>query len=138
MRKLIIKVLLTLLITNFSFTMELSKYVMRAPVTQEAVCSFSTCKDAHAINYNAVNSYSSVYKMSISCFKLSLKLPGIVPSSDMEGLSVLLLILMLFSLSPTLSTSFSLCRQRQLKHLIRREFKYRSHTHQSPEECSYQ
>lgn len=29
-------------------------------------------------------------------------------------------------------------RQRQLKHLIRREFKYRSHTNPSPEECGYQ
>lgn len=137
MRKLIVKVLLMLLITNFSFTVELSKYVMRAPVTQKAVCSSSTCKDVHAVSYNAVNFSPTVYKMNISCFKLNLKLPGIVPGSDTEGLSILLLILT-FVLSPTLSTFFSLCRQRQLKHLIRREFKYRSHTHQSPEECSYQ
>lgn len=73
---------------------------MRVPVTREAVCSLSTCRDTHAVSYNAVNSHPSVYKMNISCFKLSLKLPGMVPCSDMEGLSISLLILMFF-LSPS-------------------------------------
>lgn len=130
------KVLLMLLITNFSFTTYLCKYITRVSVTWEIVCNLSTFKDAHAISYNIVNSYPSMYKMNISCFKLSF----------LESCRVLIRKIFvfccsysyLFSLSPTLSTSFSLCRQRQLKHLIRREFKYRSHTHQSPEECSYQ
>lgn len=130
-----------LLITNISFTMELSKCVVRCPVAQETIFSLDTCEDAHARSYSAVNSYPGVYKMHISCFKLSLKLPGIVPGSDIEGLSISELILMFvlsLSLSPSLSTSFSFCRQGQLKHLIRREFQYGSHTHQSPEKCSYQ
>lgn len=95
-----------LLITNISFTMELSKCVVRGPVTQETICSLNTCEDAHARSYSAVNSCPGVYKMNISCFKLSLKLPGIVPGSDIEGLSISELILMfVLSLSPSLPPS---------------------------------
>lgn len=49
-----------------------------------------------------VNSCHGVYKMNISCFKLSLKLSGIVPGSDIEGLSISELI---FTFTHSLSLS---------------------------------
>lgn len=49
-----------------------------------------------------VNFHPSVYKMNISCFKLSLKLSGIVSGSNIEGLSISELILTFtLSLSPS-------------------------------------
>lgn len=49
MRKLVMNILLMLFIINYLFKMEPSNYVMRAPVTKEAVYSLSTCKGSHTI-----------------------------------------------------------------------------------------